>query len=120
MHKLKDEIEVKETVTVIETGDAVEVIECIEIEIHTKHGKPIPHAKHYVIRIDKVKHTVSVPEMTGRQLLELAGKTPVDRYALYQKFHGGKRERIGLEQVVNFRAPGIECFKTMPLDQTEG
>lgn len=84
------------------------------------HGKDAPPERHYVIRIDKDTHKLEVSELTGRELLKLAGKDPIDRYALYQKQHGGKRQRIGLDDKVSFEAPGVEHFKTMPLDQTEG
>ncbi len=57
--------------------------------------------------------------MTGRQLLELAGKCEVARWQVFQKLHGEMRE-VKLDEVVSFTTPGIEKFKTLPLDQTEG
>jgi hypothetical protein len=94
--------------------------EIIDIEQYAKEGKKIPHATKYRIRIDKDHYVVDVPEMTGRALLELAGKKPVERYALYQKLHGGKTLKIELDAVADFRSPGVERFMTLPLDQTEG
>jgi len=76
--------------------------------------------EHYSIRIDKEKHVVDVPEMTGRQLLELAGKHPSEQYAIFQRIKGGQTIKIELDQTVDFRTPGIERFMTLPLDQTEG
>ncbi|MCG5052201.1 MAG: multiubiquitin domain-containing protein [Myxococcales bacterium] len=64
----------------------------IEIELHTQQvsGKEkAPKAKKYVIRVDKTKFTVEVSSMTGREILTLAGKTPVEQYKLTQKMHGG-------------------------------
>lgn len=59
--------------------------------------------------------------MTGRQLLELAGRNPVEGYALYQKLRGaGQPVKVGYEEVISFRKPGLERFMTLPLDQTEG
>lgn len=92
----------------------------IDIEQYAKAEKEIPHAKHYRIRIDKNHYVVDVPEMTGRALLELAQKKPVERFALYQKLHGGQTVKIELDNMADFRAPGVERFITLPLDQTEG
>lgn len=92
----------------------------IDIEEYTKAGKEIPHGKKYQIRIDKTKYVVHVESMTGRELLTLAGKTPVERFRLDQKMKGGHTRKIELDQRVHFTEPGIERFMTLPLDQTEG
>lgn len=92
----------------------------VDVEELGKAGKPVPKAKSYRIRIDKSYYVVPAPSLTGRKLLTLAGKTPVDQWMLHQKLKGGKTERIGLDDVVDFTAPGIERFQTLPLDQTEG
>lgn len=92
----------------------------VDIEEYAKAGRKIPHAEHYRIRIDKDHYVVDVPEMTGRDLLVLAGKTPPERFALYKKMHGGQAQKIELDEVTDFRAPGVERFMTLPLDQTEG
>jgi hypothetical protein len=60
---------------------AEEIHEEVEIEVYGKQNVRPPKAKRYVIRIDKVKYTVHVTHMTGRQLLELAGKTPPEKYS---------------------------------------
>ncbi len=105
-----------------QTERQVEVDE-IELEVFaTQQGGKIgaPKAKKYVIRIDKTKYTVDVPTMTGRQILLLAGKTPPDHYKLTEKEHGGGAKTIGLDDVVDFQAPGVERFMTLKRDQTEG
>ncbi|OAI41708.1 hypothetical protein AYO40_02570 [Planctomycetaceae bacterium SCGC AG-212-D15] len=94
--------------------------EVIDLEEYARSGRKPPHAKKYRIRIDKTKYEVSVPSMTGRQLLELASKTPVENYILSQKLHGGVVKPIGLDEVVDFTTHGIERFMTMAKDQTEG
>ncbi len=85
---------------------------------HPDH--PPPPCRRYRIRIDRERYVVEVPEMTGRELLTLAGKTPPERFALYQKLRGGQTRRIALDETVSFRQPGIERFVTNPLDATEG
>ena len=57
--------------------------------------------------------------MNGRQLLEIAGKYDVTKWKIFQKLCGQMQE-IGLDEDVCFTTPGVEKFKTMPLDQTEG
>jgi hypothetical protein len=98
-------------------------VEQIEIEEHAKKSngkeKP-PKATRYVIRVDKTKFTVEVAEMTGREILTLAGKTPVEQYKLTEKMHGGAAKTIGLDEKVDFTEPGVERFMTLKLDQTEG
>lgn len=101
----------------------VEEVDVIEIEEHTKtvNGKvKPPKARKYVIRVDKTKFTVEVAGMTGRDILTLAGKAPVEQYKLTQKMHGGAATTIGLEVKVDFTEPGVERFMTLRLDQTEG
>jgi hypothetical protein len=71
------------------------------------------------IRIDRDDFEVPGPTITGRELLVLAGKTPIERYAVYSKVKG-TTERIDLDQVVDLTRPGLERFVTLPLDQTEG
>lgn len=95
--------------------------EIIDIEEYGRTGREIPaHAQHFRIRIDKDYFAVTVPEMMGRQLLELAKKTPPDQFALYEKLQGGATRKIGLDEDVHFRKHGVERFFTLPLDQTEG
>jgi len=76
--------------------------------------------KPFKIQIDKQHFDVQEPTITGRALLELAGKTPVEQFALYLKVHGGQPKRLQLNDVIDLRTPGTEKFLTLPLDQTEG
>ena len=115
---------IKEIKAVIgELREEIQDIEDIihDLEEYADHGENIPHhAKKFRIRIGKVKYVVDTPEMTGRQLLELAGKVPVEGFEIRQKFKGGKTELIGYDEIADFRKKGIERFTTLPLDQTEG
>ena len=95
-------------------------VDVIDIEEHSKSGEPVPQAAKYIIRIDKQRYELTKPTITGRELLNLAGKQPVERFASYQKRKGGGTERVALDQSVDVRAPGVERFVTLPLDQTEG
>ena len=58
--------------------------------------------------------------ITGRGILELAGKVPPERFTLRQKLRAGQLKKIELDDVVDLRERGVECFKTLPRDQTGG
>lgn len=94
--------------------------EIIDLELFAKEGKPVPKGKKYQIRIDREKYIVSVESMTGKEILLLAGKNPPERYQLNQKLFKGEVKKIGYDERVDFTAPGVERFMTLPLDQTEG
>ena len=92
----------------------------VDLEELAKAGEAIPEAQTYRIKVDKEKYDVDEPEMSVRDILLLASKEPADQFALYQKPKGGRPEKLDLDAVVDFRAPGIERFTTLPLDQREG
>lgn len=73
----------------------------------------------YKIRIDKDNFEVPVSSMTGRQLLELAGKVPAERFSIFEKKQG-QTVPVALDQSVDLTDPGRDRFVTLPLDQTEG
>jgi hypothetical protein len=92
----------------------------IDIEWCTLHGHTPPRGRKYRIIVDREKFVVDKECMTGKEILILAGKTPPERFQLRQKLKGGKVVTITYDQKVCFTEPGIEKFKTIPLDQTEG
>ncbi len=93
--------------------------EPIDIEAYAKEGKNPPKGRIYRIRVDNT--VLEVPEeLAGREILTRAGKNPVERYQLNQKLRGGIVRKVEYNETVNFSAPGIERFMTIPLDQTEG
>lgn len=80
------------------------------------HGRPTA----FKVQIDKGIFDVRNSSPTGRELLTVAGKIPPEQFALYFKPKGEQPKRIGLDEKVNLREPGVERFVTLPLDQTEG
>lgn len=99
--------------------DEAQIVDEVDIEEFAKAGKSIPLARKYRIRIDKEFRVTEKPELTGREILALVGKTP-ENFFLSQKLHGGQVKQIGPDTGVNLRQPGIERFMTMPRDTTEG
>ncbi|WP_292933164.1 multiubiquitin domain-containing protein [Noviherbaspirillum sp.] len=93
--------------------------EVIDLETYAKAKKPVPPGKRYQIKIDKQQYVAPAPTMTGREILTLAGKVPVEKFILQQK-NGSHVHRVGLEDVVDFTQPGIERFMTIPNEVTEG
>lgn len=97
------------------------VDEIIDLEEFAKSGKvPPARCRGYRIKIGKQYYTVTRSTMTGRELLNLADKTPPERFRIDQKFRGGQTKRIDLDETVNLAKQGVERFLTLPLDQTEG
>ena len=94
-----------------------ELIDLEEYALKHNHCAP-PKARNYRIRIDNTKYTVPHSKMTGAQILALAGKTPISD-GLQQKIHGAPKT-VKPEQEVDFTAPGIERFMTLPYDQNDG
>lgn len=95
-------------------------VEVIDVAAYTREGKPVPPGRHYIIMVDRDNYTVKQECMTGREILKLAGKVPVERFQLNQRLKGGKVVKIDYDQKVCFTEPGVEKFMTIPLDQTEG
>jgi hypothetical protein len=94
----------------------------IDIEAYAKEGKGIPTGPkiRYRVRIDDTYYIIDHRDPTGRELLTIAGKNPPEGYRLDQKLRGGATKKIGLDEKVDLAQPGVERFKTLPLDATEG
>ena len=101
-------------------GEELILDDIIDLEEYAKAGKRPPLAKGYRIRVNGTQYIVHEPKPTGRQILTLAGLLPVNDYTLRLKRAGAKPEKIGLDEKVDLRAPGVEKFKALPRDQTEG
>lgn len=103
----------------MQAAEPENILDEVDVEQFVKEGKPVPRARRYRIRIDRESFVVSVPEMTGRAILALAGKTP-EQYLLSQRLRGGVVRLVGPDETVSFLGPGVERFMTMPKDATEG
>ena len=92
----------------------------VDLEEYAKLGQRPPLAKGYRIKINGTAYVLSDPMPTGREVLTLAGLLPVENYTLRVKAAGSKPEKVGLDDKVDLRQPGVEKFKALPRDQTEG
>ncbi len=94
--------------------------EIVDIEGHCHEGHRPPRARGYRIRVNGDLFIVHKERPTGREIMEIAGIAPMEKYGLYIKVQGQSFSRVQLDDVVDLRAPGVEKFKTLPLDQTDG
>lgn len=117
-----------ETLEKIGTGESecddsgVEAIldDIIDLEEYAKLGKRPPLAKGYRFRVNADSYVVHDPMPTGLEVLTLAGLLPAKDYTLRVKFAGERPRKVGLDEKVDLRRPGVEKFKALPRDQTEG
>lgn len=88
--------------------------EVIDLEDYTKSGKKPPAGKKYKVRIDDQSFIFDDQFVTGKQILEKAGKIPVECHTLYQKLKGCDFEKVSLDEKVDLGKPGIEHFVVKP------
>jgi hypothetical protein len=96
-----------------------ELIELVDIEALARANQDKPKGKLYRFRIDKEYYETPKHELTGREILDFAGKTP-EAYILSEKTFGGGVRTIGADDVVELRKKGVERFMTVKREATEG
>ncbi len=94
--------------------------EIVDLEEYALSGRRPPKCRGYRIRVNGEPFVTHDAEPTGREVLVLAGLTPPEAYTLRVKLAGQKPRRVELDERVNLREPGVEKFKALPRDQTEG
>lgn len=94
--------------------------EIADLEEYAKRGERPPKCRGYRIRVNGDRFVVYTSHPTGRAILAVAGITPPEQYGLYLKIHGQQFDRVQLDEEVDLTHPGVEKFKTLPLDQTDG
>jgi Multiubiquitin len=92
----------------------------VDLEEYAREGKRPPLSRGYRIKINGEPFVVEKPTVTGREILTIAGLLPAENYTLRVKLSGEKPHKVGLDERVDLRHPGIEKFKALPRDQTEG
>lgn len=94
--------------------------EIVDLEEYARQGKRPPRCRGYRIRINGKRYVFKTATPTGREILELAELTPPSNYTLRVKFFSGRPQKVGLNEEIDLRQPGVEKFKALPRDQTEG
>jgi hypothetical protein len=73
---------------------------------------------HFKLHIDNQPFESNDPVLTGRQILTIAKRTPVEEHLLYQLSADNLLEDIGLEETTDLREPGTENFITFHSDRS--
>ena len=103
-----------------QVGEEEVLEDIVDLEEYARLGKQPPLSRGYRIRINGDPFVVHEPEITGRQVLTLAGLLPVENYTLRVKIVGEKPRKVELDEKISLRHHGVEKFKALPRDQTEG
>lgn len=94
--------------------------EVVDLEAYAKEGKRPPPAKAYRFKINDTAYVWDKPNITGREVLVLAGLTPPENYTLRVKLAGHKPQKVELDQPIDLRHPGTEKFRAIRKEQTDG
>ncbi len=85
-----------------------------------KPGNGPKPPKAYKIKIDGKMFDVQDRYVTGRDILVLANKTPLNDYGVALQEHGHNMRTIGLDEAVDLDAPGVEKFVTFHTGHSDG
>jgi hypothetical protein len=94
-------------------------VEIIDLEDYAAQAKTPPKNRRYRVRINKEKFVFDIADPTREQILEKANLVPTSKWSLRLKIRGDHR-LINEGERVDLTAPGVEKFKALPRDQTEG
>ncbi len=94
--------------------------EIADLEQYAAQGKAPPRCRGYRIRVNRDHYEIHEPNPTRETILQTAGLTPVNDWTLRLKVRGGQPELIEEGERVDLTRPGVEKFKAIPRDQTEG
>jgi len=86
--------------------------EAIDLEQAAREGRKPPRGRRYRVRVDDEKHLIENDMVTGRQILEIAGREPVEDYVLILRLWDEDNEIIDPNDEVNLARRGIERFVT--------
>lgn len=103
-----------------EHGHDVVIVDIVDIEECGRANRPPPLAHRYKVKIDSIYHVFDRRIVTGADILVAGGKTPIEKYELEKRLHGGNYVSIEPNTKVDLGECGIEVFETFPLDETEG
>ena len=89
-----------------------------DLEECARQGRAPRTGYRFRVRIDDDRFVVTDPVITGRQLLNEAGKRPVDAFLIFLKLRNGLLEEIRLDETVDLQLPGVEQFLTFKSDRS--
>ncbi len=93
--------------------------EYLDLEDYVTQQRAIPAGcRHFRLRIDRHKHQWHKAQITGRQILDLAGKEQFDNFRVNQHFRFGRVEQVELDEVVDLATSGVERFEIIAIEPT--
>lgn len=92
----------------------------VDLEEYARKGVPPPLAKGYRLKVNGKPFVIHDAQPKGVEILTLAGLLPAKDYTLRVKISGAPPKKLALDDTVDLRAHGVEKFKALPRDQTEG
>ena len=90
----------------------------VDVEECGKHNRKLPKGWTYRYRLDREKYTTDKGRISGKEILERAGKNPAE-WSLNQKLCGGRRIKVD-EAIVDLTVPGIERFESVRQQAQQG
>lgn len=106
------------TVSACEDG-VINVV--VDLEDCAREGrKPPISLQGYLVKINGEKFVFCSPKVSGREILLAAGLTPPENYSLRLMARGERPRKIKLDEIVDLTEKGIEKFRAIIVDQTEG
>jgi hypothetical protein len=97
-------------------GDNESQDEIIDVEVFTKDDKKPPLDKKYKVKIGDHYFIFDHHIVTGKELFEKAGITPIECFWLYQKLKHCDFEKIDLTEKVDLAKGGVEHFVIKPTE----
>ena len=94
--------------------------EIADLAEYARQGKKPPRSRGYRILVNAEPFVVHEQFITGREVLTLANLIPPENYTLRVKIAGQRPDKVELDEKIDLRHPGVEKFKALPRDQTEG
>lgn len=76
-----------------------------------------PRGRAFRVRINDDRFTLRDPVPTGRQLLDVAGRRPVENILIYLVLPGRQLEGLRLDETVDLREKGVERFLVFESDR---
>lgn len=99
-------------------SEVTERDEIEDLEACAREGRAPRADGLFRVRIDDERFVVADPVITGRQLLDEAGKRPVEDFLIFLKLRNGLLEEVRLDETVDLRKPGVERFLTFKSDRS--
>lgn len=95
--------------------------EIVDIEVYAARGKPVPAANRYRYRVNKQQLVSDRAVLTRDEILQSAGKTPVEQYRLLVKQPGQAMPvEVRPGERVDLRGPGVERFIAQHTEVQDG